>query len=194
MKFTLSPDDPGVEGIFKHTPGDDPGVYIGWDSQLEQWRLLWSKENWAAMAARIQASEPISESTAIGFNLADPSNDRLLMNTKQGFVDRSEEAGINNVPNPSESVVAGDFDNDMDVDVYVLASGSAGNRSNLLYENQGNGTFNPITDAGGAAGTKLGVGEAVATADYNLDGFLDLFVTNDRGSRGWSLPAFSKPR
>ena len=35
MKFTLSPDDPGVEGIFKHTPGDDPGVYIGWDSQLE---------------------------------------------------------------------------------------------------------------------------------------------------------------
>ena len=180
MKFTLSPDDPGVEGIFKHTPGDDPGVYIGWDSQLEQWRLLWSKENWAAMAARIQASEPISQSTAIGFNPADPSNDRLLMNTKQGFVDRSEEAGINNVPNPSESVVAGDFDNDMDVDVYVLASGSAGNRSNLLYENQGNGTFNPITNAGGAAGTKLGVGEAVATADYNLDGFLDLFVTNGK--------------
>ncbi|MBE9046995.1 CRTAC1 family protein [Pleurocapsales cyanobacterium LEGE 10410] len=180
MKFTLSPDDPGVEGIFEHTPGDDPGVYIGWDSLREQWHLLWSQENWAPMAARIKATEPISQSTAIGFNSADPANDRLLINTEQGFVDQSETAGINSVPNPSESVVAGDFDNDMDVDVYVLASGSAGNRSNLLYDNQGDGTFTPVANAGGAAGTKLGVGEAVATADYNLDGFLDLFVTNGK--------------
>jgi hypothetical protein len=76
------------------------------------------------------------------------------------------------------SVVAGDFDNDMDVDLYIVATGELRNKPNVLLENLGNGVFRPVPDAGGAAGTLLGRGDAVAMADYDADGFLDLFVTN----------------
>lgn len=76
------------------------------------------------------------------------------------------------------SVVAGDFDNDMDVDLYIVATGERRNEPNVLLENLGNGVFRPVPDAGGAAGTLLGRGDCVAMADYDADGFLDLFVAN----------------
>ncbi|WP_373510046.1 CRTAC1 family protein [Thiocapsa sp.] len=76
------------------------------------------------------------------------------------------------------SVVAGDFDNDMDVDLYIVATGERRNAPNVLYENLGNAVFKRVPDAGGAAGTLLGRGDCVAMADYDADGFLDLFVAN----------------
>ena len=74
----------------------------------------------------------------------------------------------------------------MHLDLYIVATGNAGNRPNILYENQGDGTFIAVPDAGGATGTNLGVGDSVVTADYDLDGFLDLFVTNGIGLRNLS--------
>jgi hypothetical protein len=76
------------------------------------------------------------------------------------------------------SVVAGDFDNDMDVDLYIVATGERRNAPNVLYENLGNAVFKRVPDAGGAAGTLLGRGDCVAMADYDADGFLDPFVAN----------------
>ena len=107
-------------------------------------------------------------------------NDRLLLNSDQGLINSSNEAGINNFSN-AQSVVTGDLDNDMDVDVYIVRSAGS-NLPNLLYENQGDGTFIAVPDAGGAAGSSIGDGDAVVTADYDKDGFLDLFVTNGAGA------------
>ena len=80
------------------------------------------------------------------------------------------------------SVVAGDFDNDMDVDLYVVRSSSISNFPNHFYENQGDGTFVQVVRAGGAAGSTQGRGQSVTMADYDRDGYLDLFVTNGRGA------------
>ena len=66
----------------------------------------------------------------------------------------------------------------MHLDLYVVATDTAVNLPNILYENQGDGTFLAIPNAGGAAGTNLGIGSKVTTVDYDQDGFLDLFVTN----------------
>ncbi|MEL7408150.1 MAG: CRTAC1 family protein, partial [Cyanobacteria bacterium J06558_2] len=74
----------------------------------------------------------------------------------------------------------GDFDNDMDEDIYVVTANQVINEPNIFYENQGDGTFIAREDALGAADLNLGIGDSVTTADYNLDGFLDLFVTNGR--------------
>ncbi|MDJ0573340.1 MAG: VCBS repeat-containing protein, partial [Pleurocapsa sp. MO_192.B19] len=115
--------------------------------------------------------------------LARGGNDRLLLNSDQGLIDSSNEAGINNFSNSdAQSVVAGDLDNDMDVDIYVVRGTDDNNLPNLLYENQGDGTFIAVPDAGGAAGSSIGRGDQVVTADYDLDGFLDLFVTNGAGA------------
>jgi enediyne biosynthesis protein E4 len=47
---------------------------------------------------------------------------------------------------------------------------------NRLYRNNGDGTFTDATEAAGVRGHHYGMG--VATADYDNDGFADLFVTN----------------
>ncbi|VEP14693.1 hypothetical protein H1P_280034 [Hyella patelloides LEGE 07179] len=181
LNFTLSSDNPDVEGILPHTPGVDRGIYIGYDSNQQQWQVLVSspdQENFD-LSALINSSEAISDLTAIGFNPdTRPPEDQLLLNTDEGLVDQSQESGINSIPTIGNSVVSGDLDNDMDLDLYIVATGNAGNRPNILYENQGDGTFIAVPDAGGAEGTNLGVGDSVVTADYDLDGFLDLFVTN----------------
>jgi hypothetical protein len=47
---------------------------------------------------------------------------------------------------------------------------------NRLYRNNGDGTFTDVTEKAGLEGTGYGMG--VAVADYDNDGFADLYVTN----------------
>jgi len=54
---------------------------------------------------------------------------------------------------------------------------------NTLYRNNGDGTFTDVSQETGIAG-HMGKGMSVSFADYDGDGFLDAFVTND------TTPAF----
>ena len=68
-------------------------------------------------------------------------------------------------------VVAGDYDNDGDVDFYVTNVGP-----NALLNNDGGGRFAEVGAAAGVADS--GWGTAAAFADFDADGYLDLFVVN----------------
>ena len=50
--------------------------------------------------------------------------------------------------------------------------------SNLLFRNRGNGTFEDVSERSGIA-RHIGKGMSLAFADYDNDGFPDVFVTND---------------
>ncbi len=50
---------------------------------------------------------------------------------------------------------------------------------NQLYRNLGDGTFEDVSERSGIA-AHLGKAMGVAVADYDQDGFLDVFVTNDK--------------
>jgi hypothetical protein len=50
---------------------------------------------------------------------------------------------------------------------------------NRLYHNQGDGTFKDVSSESGI-GSHLGKGMAAAIADYDRDGLMDIFVTNDK--------------
>ena len=49
---------------------------------------------------------------------------------------------------------------------------------NPLYRNRGNGTFEDVSEKSGIA-RHIGKGMSLAFADYDADGWLDVFVTND---------------
>ncbi|MGH9971048.1 MAG: CRTAC1 family protein [Pyrinomonadaceae bacterium] len=84
-----------------------------------------------------------------------------------------------------ETVGAGcgffDYDNDGWMDVYLVNSGKSDFFSpavmpkNALYRNNHDGTFSDVTDKAGVAGGNFGMG--LATADYDGDGWVDLYVT-----------------
>ena len=74
-----------------------------------------------------------------------------------------------------------DYDHDGWMDIYLVNSGAcdfytpAAPLRNALYRNNRDGTFTDVTEKAGVAGGGYGMG--VAAADYNGDGFTDLFVT-----------------
>jgi hypothetical protein len=50
---------------------------------------------------------------------------------------------------------------------------------NELYRNRGDGTFEDVSDRTGIA-AHIGRGMSIAVADYDGDGFVDVFITNDK--------------
>ena len=72
-----------------------------------------------------------------------------------------------------------DYDNDGWLDLFVLSGtrleGAPAGATNRLYKNNRNGTFSDVTEKAGLLRT--GWASAVTVADYDNDGFDDLFVT-----------------
>ena len=98
---------------------------------------------------------------------------RLYRQNKDGsFTDVTEQAGLSKAGdgNYGMGVAVGDYDNDGYPDLYVTSYGK-----NILYHNNGDGTFTDVTaKAGVAAG---GWSVSAGFVDYDNDGKLDLFVT-----------------
>jgi hypothetical protein len=68
-----------------------------------------------------------------------------------------------------------DFNNDGYQDLFVV-NNMAGNKNNLLYMNNDNGTFTKVTT--GPVVNDGGSSYGCTAADYDNDGFIDLFVAN----------------
>ncbi len=79
----------------------------------------------------------------------------------------------------SETGAFGDFDKDGFVDLYVSNSYSVLN--NLMYHNNGDGTFSELTS--GIAVTDQYSSRSVNWIDFDNDGDQDLFVSNENGEK-----------
>ncbi len=88
------------------------------------------------------------------------------------FKDVTDQAGVGGGAGYGLGVCAGDYDNDGYQDLFVSNYGE-----NILYHNNGDGTFTDVTrKAGVARGHRVGAGACFL--DYDNDGHLDLFAAN----------------
>src|SRR5919197_6398261 len=103
----------------------------------------------------------------------------LYRNNGDGtFTDVSEKSGILK-PGPRYSItaVSYDFDNDGWPDIYVAVD----SQPSILFKNNHDGTFTDIAVMAGCAYGENGheqAGMGIAVADYDCDGWVDIFKTN----------------
>jgi hypothetical protein len=131
---------------------------------------------------------------------------QLLRNRGDGtFEDTTAKSGLTNAGRWAVGAAWLDYDHDGRLDLFILnyvrwdaakepECRTAGRidfchpryydpQPNALWRNLGGGRFEDVSEKSGIARHK-GKGMGVAVADFNADGRLDLFITNDR------LPAF----
>lgn len=89
------------------------------------------------------------------------------------FEDRTIPANLSN-RGTSRVALSGDFDGDSDLDIYLVNDGQA----NVLFLNQGNGTFQPAAREAGVA--DRGGGRGAVAGDFDSDGALDIYLVKDR--------------
>ena len=133
-------------------------------------------------------------------------HNQLLHNNGNGtFTDVTEKAGVGGaIPGKGKpwAVAAGwfDYNNDGLLDLLVInyldynipdcklcsldgvrtycAPGNFKGTANILYRNNGDGTFTDVS-ASSHIGQYIGKGMGLAFADYDKDGFTDVFISND---------------
>ena len=119
---------------------------------------------------------------------ADYGNSKVLVNNAgSGYVDYTPPT-INDRSGMGNTVA--DYDNDGDLDWYVSAIGDTREEflfiglldGSRLYQNDGDGNYTNVTKAAGVTQTYWGWGTCFA--DFNNDGFQDLFTVN--GYDGWT--------
>ena len=104
----------------------------------------------------------------------------LFLNRGDGTFEASADDELSLPNHKSGGAVFVDYDNDGDLDLYVLNLGP-----NVLFRNRGDGTFVDVTEAAGVGDP--GKGETASWGDYDNDGYLDLYVAN------WLCPECGNP-
>jgi hypothetical protein len=105
-----------------------------------------------------------------------PQRKSLLRNNCDGtFTDVTEESGLGERITATQTAVWDDIDNDGYLDLFIGNENSPAQ----LFHNKGDGTFEEIGHSAGI--DRTGFTKGVAAADYDRDGFVDFYVTNNNG-------------
>ena len=110
--------------------------------------------------------------------VASGSTNQMYRNNADGtFTEVSDKSGTAGDSLTSRDVTFGDFDDDGDVDIFVLNQDGA----SRYYDNLRQGYFADITTTVGL--NFVGQPSTVVSGDYNNDGYLDLFIADFAGEQ-----------
>ena len=99
----------------------------------------------------------------------------LYLNDGDGTFTRQDVAAPDADHGLSRGAAWGDYDNDGDLDILV----SNENTTNLLYRNDGGGTFTEVASTEGCLGGATNDTKSCIFADYDNDGDLDIYYSNN---------------
>ena len=115
----------------------------------------------------------------------------LYINNGDGtFLEQAQKLGLDDKGHSTQAAFL-DYDLDGDLDVYVInhqddfdavqpfeETNQRGLYSDRLYQNQ-NGIFKDVSIEAGIENDRYGFGLGIAVADYNKDGYPDIYISND---------------
>ena len=105
-----------------------------------------------------------------------PKRTSLLRNNGDGtFTDVTVQSGLAEPARSTQSAVWTDIDNDGKLDLFIANE----NAPAELFLNKGDGTFIDISKSAGI--DRIGFTKAVVSADYDNDGYADLYASNLNG-------------
>ena len=182
-----------VAGEPDFQPGVDTGYFIWKDEETSTLYIRWSNgetNSPVGFYGIVSATPPVSIASAESTYTLRPTEfvNTLYRNDGSGqFTNVTTAAQLDRTGNYKSGGIWGDYDNDGDVDLYVVDIGDiAGNGVNALYENDGDGTFTDVAAVEGVEGQgTVGRGYGAAWGDYDNDGHLDLALSN---GQGWGYP------
>jgi uncharacterized repeat protein (TIGR01451 family) len=184
--FTMDAGD--VSGPPPYTPGTSTGLYV-WQSAPGEYHIrctapgTWPEHMSSGI---ITADASIVDVEEVQFETPElrALPNQLFRNQGDGtFVEMGRGAGVADAQD-CRSADWGDYDNDGYLDLFVQTAGYVPhNAPDLLYHNNGDGTFTNLADGAGIGGTLHGFGWGAIWADYDNDGFLDMFTSH--GSWVW---------
>ena len=116
-----------------------------------------------------------------------PTRDPLFKGHGDGTWEyASDTAGILTLKDYGECSFFVDYDNDGQLDIFVknIPNTVGETAANVLYHNNGDGTFTSVDGAGGLADAEHGIteGSIVSFADYDNDGYMDVVMGGNGAS------------
>lgn len=181
IPFTLDNSTSDHIGVPVYAPGVEYGVFIWRETATSPWKIYWSGDG-ARLHGAITTAGEFSQVISDNFEIpADESKPNYLYrNDGDGtFTNVTNVAEVGDSANTYDAQWI-DFDNDGYLDLYVNNYGSTyfGNQPNRLYRNDGDGTFSDVAGSVRLQGPTEGWDQCAAWADYDDDGFLDVFISN----------------
>jgi len=128
----------------------------------------------------------------VGINGFDGVNELYINNQDGTFTESAKKYGLN-FESYSSTASFFDYDNDGDLDMYLLnhavhsvnSFGPASIRDKRVYESgdkllrNDKGKFVDVSEEAGIFGGYNSYGLGIATSDFNNDGFIDIYICND---------------
>lgn len=167
INFTDQTDAAGIH--FKHNNGVSKQKYL--PETMGSGCLFFDYDNDGFLDIYLVNSGSSCSNTLLSRTQPDEINSLYRNNGNGTFSNVTTKAGLHKNLGYGMGCISADYDNDGDGDLYLTNFGR-----NQLYRNNGDGTFSDVTIPAGVGNSHWSV--SASFGDYNLDGYLDLYVAN----------------
>jgi len=162
--------DNNLDAIFTYRYNSDYGRTVHYEKQVNQLSLV--NSGFANLKRGSSASADLNNDgrqdvIICGQDDDDVPHTYIYMNSPDGFVMVNDE-----LPGVYGQIIVADYDNDMDIDIFLLGNDKYGNSNADIYRNDNNWKFTNIL----VNLKKVGWLDKSQFGDFNNDGLLDIVI------------------